>query len=127
MPVLLSVMIAFERQMDFEPGAFDQLKGISGTAVLPDDGLYTKIPKTEWPKKYTKTGELKYSKATFQWSSIVVLTFPNTKLFVIIFIFKWKKIQIFLFKKKYILSEYIHRRNKSFIKKRRFVRCQKRI
>ena len=47
MPVLLSVMIAFERQMDFEPGAFDQLKGISGTAVLPDDGLYTKIPKTE--------------------------------------------------------------------------------
>ena len=99
MPVLLSVMIAFERQMDFEPGAFDQLKGISGTAVLPDDGLYTKIPKTEWPKKYTKTGELKYSKATFQWSSIVVLTFPNTKLFVIIFIFKWKKFKYFYLKK----------------------------
>ena len=39
-------------------------------------------------EKVHKTGELKYSKATFQWSSNVVLTFPNTKLFVIIFIFK---------------------------------------
>jgi len=38
-----------------------------------------------------------------------------------------KEIQIFLFLKKYILSEGIHRHNKSFIKKRRFVRCQKRI
>jgi len=45
MPVLLSVMIAFERQMDFEPGAFDQLRGNSGT-VLPGYGLYTRIPKT---------------------------------------------------------------------------------